>query len=78
MAGRGLEAGGIPLWVGGEEGYEAFDEVDSSRGVGAGLSCRPITETIRDTLSWDLARGGPEAWGLSPAEESRLLAELAG
>jgi len=69
--------GGIPLWVA-EEGYEAFDDVDSSRAVGAGLNCRPITETIRDTLSWDLARGGPETWGLSPAEESRLLAELAG
>ena len=69
--------GGIPLWVA-EEGYEAFNEVDSSRAVGAGLNCRPITETIRDTLSWDLARGGPETWGLSPAEESRLLAELAG
>jgi 2'-hydroxyisoflavone reductase len=69
--------GGIPLWVA-EEGYEAFDDVDSSRAVGAGLNCRPITETIRDTLSWDLARGGPETWGLSPAEEARLLAELAG
>jgi 2'-hydroxyisoflavone reductase len=73
----GIEAGGIPLWIGGEEGYEAFDDVDSSRAVGAGLNCRSITETIRDTLSWDLARGGPEAWGLSPAEETRLLEELA-
>jgi 2'-hydroxyisoflavone reductase len=73
-----VEPGGIPLWVGGEEGYEAFDDVDSSRAVGAGLACRPITETIRDTLSWDLARGGPEAWGLSAAEERRLLDELAG
>jgi 2'-hydroxyisoflavone reductase len=68
--------GGIPLWVA-EEGYEAFDDVDSSHAVGAGLNCRPITETIRDTLSWDLARGGPETWGLSPAEEARLLQELA-
>jgi 2'-hydroxyisoflavone reductase len=69
--------GGIPLWVA-EKGYEAFNDVDSSRAVGAGLNCRPITETIRDTLSWDLARGGPETWGLSPAEEARLLTELAG
>jgi 2'-hydroxyisoflavone reductase len=78
LTAAGIEAGGIPLWVGGEEGYEAFDDVDSSRAVGAGLACRPITETIRDTLSWDLGRGGPEAWGLSPAEERRLLDELAG
>ncbi len=69
--------GGIPLWVA-EAGYEAFDNVDSSRAVAAGLACRPIAETIRDTLSWDLARGGPQAWGLSPAEEARLLSELVG
>ena len=42
------------------------------------LNCRSITETIRDTLSWDLARGGPETWGLPVAEEARLLSELAG
>ena len=46
--------------------------------VGAGLNCRAVTETIRDTLAWDLARGGPEKEGLDPAEEARLLAELAG
>jgi 2'-hydroxyisoflavone reductase len=74
----GVDPGGaIPLWYQ-EEGFEAFCDVDSSHAVGAGLNCRPITETIRDTLSWDIARGGPETWGLDPAEEARLLAELAG
>jgi 2'-hydroxyisoflavone reductase len=68
---------GIPLWIG-EPGYEAFNDVDSSRAVGAGLNCRSLTETIRDTLAWDMARGGPEQEGLDPAEEARLLAELAG
>ena len=77
LVAAGVDPGaGIPLWVA-EAGYEAFNDVDSSRAVGAGLSCRPITETIRDTLSWDLARGGPAEWGLSPAEEARLLRELA-
>ena len=66
---------GIPLWVG-EAGYEAFNDVDSSRAVGAGLSCRSLTETIRDTLAWDVGRGGPEQEGFDPAEEERLLAEL--
>jgi 2'-hydroxyisoflavone reductase len=68
--------GGIPLWVA-EPGYEAFHNVDSSRAVAAGLVCRPVTETIRDTLAWDLGRGGPVTEGLDPAEEARLLAELA-
>jgi 2'-hydroxyisoflavone reductase len=68
---------GIPLWIG-EPGYEGFRDVDSSRAVGAGLNCRSLTETIRDTLAWDMARGGPQEEGFDPAEEARLLAELAG
>ena len=68
---------GIPLWIA-EPGYEAFNDVDSSRAVGVGLACRAITETIRDTLAWDVGRGGPEQEGFDPAEEARLLAELAG
>jgi 2'-hydroxyisoflavone reductase len=76
LVAAGVDPGrGIPLWVG-EPGYEAFNNVDSSRAIGAGLACRAITETIRDTLAWDLGRGGPEAEGLSAAEEARLLAEL--
>ena len=66
---------GIPLWVA-EPGYEAFNDVDSSRAVAAGLTYRPVTDTIRDTLAWDLARGGPEKEGLPAAEEERLLREL--
>jgi len=78
LVAAGVDPGmGIPLWVG-EPGYEAFNNVDSSHAVGAGLSCRAITETIRDTLAWDLSRGGPEQPGLAPAEEQRLLAELTG
>jgi hypothetical protein len=70
---------GIPLWVG-EPGYDAYNDVDSSRAVAAGLACRPVIDTIRDTLSWDLARGGPARGkeGLAAAEEERLLRELAG
>ena len=71
-------ASGIPLWVG-EPGHEAYNDVDSSRAVVAGLACRAVTDTIRDTLAWDRARGGPDpgAEGLSATEEERLLAELA-
>ncbi|HET9079852.1 MAG TPA: NAD-dependent epimerase/dehydratase family protein [Trebonia sp.] len=77
LVAAGVDPGtGIPLWVG-EPGYEAFSDVDSSRAAAAGLNCRAITETIRDTLAWDLGRGGPAKPGLDPAEEERLLAELA-
>ncbi len=65
---------GIPLWIG-EPGYEGFMDVDSSRAVAAGLECRPVIDTLRDTLAWDLARGGPAPGGegLPAAEEERLL-----
>jgi len=75
----GVDPGmGIPLWIG-EPGYAAFNDVDSSRALAAGLACRPVTETLRDTLAWDLARGGPAPSdeGLSAAEEERLLRDLA-
>lgn len=78
LVAAGVDPGtGVPLWVG-EPGYEAHSDVDSSRAVAVGLNCRAITETIRDTLAWDLGRGGPEKEGLDPAEEARLLAELTG
>jgi len=73
----GVDPGmGIPLWVA-EPGYDAFNNVDSSRAIAAGLVCRPESDTLRDTLSWDLARGGPAAEGLLAVEEARLLRELA-
>jgi 2'-hydroxyisoflavone reductase len=80
LVAAGVDPGmGIPLWIG-EPGYDAFHNVDSSRAAAAGLVCRPVIETIRDTLAWDLARGGPAPGdeGLSAAEEKRLLRDLAG
>jgi 2'-hydroxyisoflavone reductase len=77
LVAAGVDPGmGVPLWVA-ESGYEAFNDVDSSRAVAAGLTYRPVIETIRDALAWDVARGGPEKEGLSGEEEGRLLRELA-
>jgi 2'-hydroxyisoflavone reductase len=78
LAAAGVDPGmGIPLWIA-EPGCEAINDVDSSRAVAAGLACRPVTDTIRDTLAWDAARGGPApgAEGMPAAEEARLLREL--
>src|SRR5262249_37588352 len=78
LVAAGVDPGmGIPLWIA-EPGCEAASDVDSSRAVAAGLACRPVTDTIRDTLAGHAGRGGraPGDEGLSAAEEARLLREL--
>jgi 2'-hydroxyisoflavone reductase len=44
----------LPLWVP-EEAAAGF-LIDSSRAVAAGLTFRPLSETVADTLAWDRAR----------------------
>ncbi|HEY2270452.1 MAG TPA: NAD-dependent epimerase/dehydratase family protein [Streptosporangiaceae bacterium] len=70
---------GVPLWLA-APGWEAANDVDVSRALAAGLRLRPLAETIRDTLAWDQARGGPAPGteGLSAGAEERLLRRLAG
>jgi 2'-hydroxyisoflavone reductase len=67
---------GVPLWIGDPALAGGLCDVDNARAVAAGLAPRPVAETIRDTLAWDLARGGPRpgAEGLAAGEEQRLLA----
>jgi 2'-hydroxyisoflavone reductase len=67
---------GIPLWIGDPGLARGFCDVDNARAVAAGLTLRPVAETVRDTLAWDIARGGPAPGeeGLTAAEEARLLA----
>lgn len=62
-----------PLWVPAEK--EGFERVDSSRARAEGLVCRPLADTVRDTLAWTAAdphaRRHPLTW--SRELESRLL-----
>lgn len=50
---------------------------DPGASVAAGLTCRPLAETARDTLAW--LRSTPDAamTGLTRAEEAEVLAALA-
>ena len=60
----------LPMWV--TAGDDAgIHEADVSRAVAAGLTFRPLEETVRDTL--DLAGTTQEA-GLTPEREAELLA----
>jgi hypothetical protein len=57
-----------------------MDCVDPGPAIAAGLSHRPIDETIADTLAWHRAnRDAPDRAGfrMSREREAELLAELA-
>lgn len=66
----------IPLW----RVHEGTWDVDTTMARAAGLTCRPLAETVRDTWAWMGEGGGPAPYGrqaqhgLSPERERQLLA----
>ena len=65
----------LPLWLADPE-WRGMLEADSTRAIEAGLSFRPVAETVRDTLEWDRTRGDYEpAAGMAPEREAALLEE---
>jgi 2'-hydroxyisoflavone reductase len=65
------EADPFPLVVPDEPNGHLFD---TSRAVAAGLTFRPLAETVSDTLAWDRDRGVEELTaGLPAAREGELL-----
>ncbi len=68
----------LPLWLGDDPESAGFHRIDVSRARAAGLSFRPLAETIADTLDWH--RGGeapidPPA-GIDRGREQELLERL--
>jgi 2'-hydroxyisoflavone reductase len=63
----------LPLWLPLE--YAALQAIDCGRAIEAGLTFRPLSETIEDVVDWDRAtRAGREpAAGLRPEREQELL-----
>jgi 2'-hydroxyisoflavone reductase len=63
----------LPLWL--PRKYAALLDIDCSRAIEAGLTFRPLAETIEDVLDWDRARtaGREPAAGLRPEREQELL-----
>jgi 2'-hydroxyisoflavone reductase len=62
----------FPLVVPDEPNAHLFD---TSRAAAAGLTFRPLAETVADTLAWDRDRGVEELTvGLAAAREAELLA----
>lgn len=63
----------VPLWVTEEHG--GIFAARNDRAAAAGLTFRPIADTIRDTLSWIATRPAGDAWlaGLKPEREQEIL-----
>lgn len=67
----------VPLWVdSSDEGNRYFMDVSVERAVAAGLKFRPLAETVRDTLEWDLSRPAEtqRRAGLAREREREVLA----
>lgn len=63
----------LPLWIPSE--YKGFNTVNNDKAQAAGLTYRPLKETVADTLAWAKARPDDYEWraGLSPEREAELL-----
>jgi nucleoside-diphosphate-sugar epimerase len=67
----------LPLWLH-TPGWEGFGARDTSAARAAGLATRPLVETLRDTLAWEVQAGPgrPRRAGLAPVDERDLVQEL--
>jgi nucleoside-diphosphate-sugar epimerase len=80
----------LPLWLDlpRQPDFRGFLAVDVDRAIGAGLTFRPLEETVDDTLAWTRERDGaparaadaplPPPAGLTREREAELLGRLAG
>jgi 2'-hydroxyisoflavone reductase len=79
LAAQKVEPGQIPIWVPpGEPGFEGFAQVSAQKAIDTGLTTRPISDTVRDTLAWwaELPedRRSKLRAGLPPEREKEILA----
>lgn len=66
----------MPLWIPeSDPEYAGFFAFSSAKAIAAGLTFRPVRETIRATLEWDALRPAGHDWraGLKPEREAELL-----
>jgi 2'-hydroxyisoflavone reductase len=65
----------MPVWVPDSPENAGFSKVDVSKAIAAGLTFRPLAETVRDTLAWAATRPADHPWraGLTAEREAELL-----
>lgn len=67
----------MPVWVYPSDETRGFMAWDCTKAFAAGLQCRPLADTARDTLTWWNERGEdapPMRTGLAPDKEAAILA----
>jgi nucleoside-diphosphate-sugar epimerase len=70
----------MPVWIPDNEENAGFSRVNISKAINAGLTFRPLNETIRATLDWASTRPADYEWrvGLKPEREQELLKLIKG
>ncbi|MEV0093452.1 NAD-dependent epimerase/dehydratase family protein [Streptomyces sp. NPDC050738] len=70
----------LPIWIPPGELHDSVHQGDVSKALAAGLSCRPIGETVTDTWTWLRSLGGTAPQrkdrpvvGLDPRLEEKVL-----
>jgi 2'-hydroxyisoflavone reductase len=68
--------GEMPLWI--PEERNGIFLVNNDRAIATGLTFRPLSDTVKDTLSWDATRSPDLEWkaGLKPERERELIKSL--
>ncbi len=68
----------LPLWIPETEpDFAGFSAISCAKALADGLTFRPLSETVRDTLAWAATRPADYTWraGLNPERETELLAK---
>ena len=72
----------LPFWQPPRGHYLNYGRMDSSRGIAAGLTFRPLAVTAKETLDWHRSRAAADGFewrtGLDRGVEAELLAEWRG
>jgi 2'-hydroxyisoflavone reductase len=66
----------LPLWIPEGDGEATgFSAISIRKALDAGLTLRPLADTVRDTLAWLATRPARHEWraGLNPEREAELL-----
>lgn len=73
ITGAGIEPwSDLPIWLPPGELYDSIHQADVSRVLAAGLHCRPVGDTVRDTWEWLREIGG-----VAPQRPDRPVVGLA-